>query len=364
MDNVRVTVEDLFDERQVSEKDLSWTLSRGTMDMLLSPPEDGGEDDLSVSDSNIGSALSIRTVSVDSIPSLGDSFSTDLVSSFDTPSRSSSRRRIYGPSRKPLEPISSPSDKDDDHPLSWTGHDLDDMSSGDLSPPLDAVPEQTPLEPFKPLRAAFKSNLTASLRALRSAAKSFSAIGFTTMPSEDLLARSLLTMDPKVPYTDERMPPLTDVMPSAEVRRYLNPSTSVHRETQPATLPSPGSFSASIQMQTYKVQRSREPSPSTHSPYPNAYLQPPPSGTDRAPSHSQPSHAAPLRYPGMRQREMRENSDFIRIAVMELAMRKRGKLDDQRPGRARWALPPRKTALRPSGVNGDGVPERWIPIPQ
>jgi hypothetical protein len=59
---------------------------------------------------------------------------------------------------------------------------------------------------------------------------------------------------------------------------------------------------------------------------------------------------------------MRENSDFIRIAVMEMAMRKCGKLDDQRPGRARWALPPRKAILKPYGVNTDGVPERWVPI--
>jgi hypothetical protein len=65
--------------------------------------------------------------------------------------------------------------------------------------------------------------------------------------------------------------------------------------------------------------------------------------------------------PGPRQREMRENSDFIRIAVMEMAMRRRGKLDDQRPGRARWALPPRKVSTRPYEIGTDGVPARWIP---
>jgi hypothetical protein len=60
---------------------------------------------------------------------------------------------------------------------------------------------------------------------------------------------------------------------------------------------------------------------------------------------------------------MRENSDFIRIAVMEMAMRKRGKLDDQRPGRARWALPARKTSTVPYQIGPDGVPIRWVAIP-
>jgi hypothetical protein len=352
-----LTVEDIFDERQVSEKEFSWSLSRGTMDMLLTPPEHLMEDDMSISDSNVGSALSMRTVSVDSIPSLGESFATDHISSVDTPSRSSSRRRSSGPTRKALEPISSP-EQVEDHPLALAGLDLEDFDSEFLGQPLEAVPERQTLTPFKPLRSVFKSNLTASLRALRSAAKSFSSISFATVPSEALLTRSLLTMDPKVPYTDERMPPVTDDMPSAEVRRYLNPSTSSHHEPLPASKKVPGSFSASIQMQTYKIQRSRTPSPTTHSPYPNAYLQAPPSGSNPSPQQT----AAPVQHPGMRQREMRENSDFIRIAVMEMAMRKCGKLDDQRPGRARWALPPRKAILKPYGVNTDGVPERWVPI--
>ncbi|KAK0388478.1 hypothetical protein NLU13_4722 [Sarocladium strictum] len=352
-----LTIDDIFDERQVSEKEFSWSLGRGTMDMLLTPPDHPTEDDISISDSNVGSALSMRTISVDSIPSLGESFATEQISSVDTPSRSSSRRRSSGPTRKALEPLSSP-EQVEDHPLAFAGLDKDDFDSEFLGQPLEAVPERQPLAPFKPLRSVFKSNLTASLRALRSAAKSFSSMSFATLPSEALLTRSLLTMDPKVPYTDERMPPVTEDMPSAEVRRYLNPSTSSHHEPLPASKKVPGSFSASIQMQTYKIQRSRAPSPTTHSPYPNASLQLPASGSDRSPQ--QPP--SPVQHPGMRQREMRENSDFIRIAVMEMAMRKCGKLDDQRPGRARWALPPRKAVLKPYGVNTDGVPERWVPI--
>lgn len=354
-----LTVEDIFDERQVSEKELSWTLSRSTMGMLLTPPEHLLDDDMSISDSNIGSAMSIRTISVDSIPSLGDSFNTEQISSLATPSRSSSRRRSSGP-RRSLEPVSSPPEQVEDHPLAFAGEDIDAYDTDILGQPLEAVPEPQPLESFKPLRAVFKSNLTASLRALRSAAKSFSVMSFPSIPSDDLSTRSLLSMDPKVPYTDERMPPISDAMPPAEVRRYLNPTTSTHHDTVPATLPPPGSFSASIQMQTYKIQRSPSSSPT---PQGNTNTQPAANGADRPPTPAPQSlPQPPFGPPGVRQREMRENPDFIRIAVMEMAMRKRGKLDDQRPGRARLALPPRKTTLTPYSVNRDGVPERWVPV--
>jgi hypothetical protein len=60
-----------------------------------------------------------------------------------------------------------------------------------------------------------------------------------------------------------------------------------------------------------------------------------------------------------RQRDMRENSDFIRVAVMEMLMRKKGKLDDHKPGRARWALPPRKSPTKPYEIAENGVPARW-----
>lgn len=66
--------------------------------------------------------------------------------------------------------------------------------------------------------------------------------------------------------------------------------------------------------------------------------------------------------PLARQRDMRENSDFIRVAVMEMLMRKRGKLDDQKPGRAKWALPPRQPPTKPYERNANGVPVRWIGV--
>ena len=63
-----------------------------------------------------------------------------------------------------------------------------------------------------------------------------------------------------------------------------------------------------------------------------------------------------------RQRDYRENSDFIRIAVLEMLMRKNGKLDDQKPGRAKWALLPRKPPTKPYELAENGVPTRWIAL--
>ncbi|KND89088.1 hypothetical protein TOPH_06278 [Tolypocladium ophioglossoides CBS 100239] len=369
-----LTVDEIVSDQHVSEKELSLTLGRGPLDLLLSPPEDLADDYVSASESNVGSAKA-RTTSADSIPSLGDSFVTDMVSSVDTPGSvgSSSHRRRLSPMRRSLEPVRSPSDATEKHPLAadGLGLDLDDMDGMDFhvfEQPADEVDKPQFLEPFKPLRSVFKSNLTASLRALRSAAKSFSGINFPSIPPDDLLTRSILTIDANVPYADERRPPVTEEMPSAELRRYLNPTTSSHIDPQPA--PS-RPFAASIQMQTYKVQRSRSPqwSPpsSPRSPYPAASPQ---TASATSPSHqhqhqhqqqpARPGNQTPV--PGMRQREMRENPDFIRIAVMEMAMRKRGKLDNQRPGRARWALPPRRPSMRPYEIGPNGVPARWTPV--
>ncbi|OLN85701.1 hypothetical protein CCHL11_08296 [Colletotrichum chlorophyti] len=368
-----MTLEAVIERQQVCEKELSLTFGKNPMDLLLSPPDDLTDDDMSISDSGIGSVLSTRTVSVESVPSLGDSFSTDALSSLESPYGSSPRRRRSRQLRRSLEPVSSPDGQAEDHPLSPEQTDVDDLDFRVFDESQDEDDAKSEFSfsdytfPLRPLKSAFKSNLTASLRALRSAARSISAINFSSIPPDDFLTRSILTIDPKVPYTDERRPPVLEEEPSAALRRYLNPTTNARIEPHPATATPTGtrSFTASIQMQTYKVQRSRSaPSPSARGPSPTTSAVTTQSSPYQPPAQS-PSQTAFTYPPGaMRQREMRENSDFIRIAVMEMAMRKLGKLDDQRPGRARWALPPRKANVRAYEVGADGVPARWVPVPQ
>ncbi|CEJ93295.1 hypothetical protein VHEMI08894 [[Torrubiella] hemipterigena] len=349
-----LTVNDIIDQ-QVSEKELSWNMNKSPLDVLLTPPEDlHGDDYLSASESNIGSALT-ETISIDSTPSLADSFATEGIPSLDTPPQRA--RRALSPVRKSLEPIRSPPDSaEEQHPLAVDDADMDDYESSVTSDLMEETAMSLLSEQFRPLKAVFKSNLTASLRALRSAAKSFSSINFAVAP-DDLITRSILTMDPKVPYADERRPPVMEDIPSAELRRYLNPTMrNKVEEASPAAMasttvqqPRPAA-PPSIQMQTYKIHRFNKP---TSRSLPNTAPQATPPPPSRATSE--------LAVPGMRQREMRENPDFIRIAVMEMAMRRNGKLDDKRPGRARWALPPRKAAAREYQVGDDGVPARWIP---
>ncbi|EGR48637.1 uncharacterized protein TRIREDRAFT_78042 [Trichoderma reesei QM6a] len=351
----------IADERSLSEKEFSWSLSRGSpMEVLMSPPDSLDEEFLG---SDCGSVSMARTLSVDSMPSLGDSFGTECISSIDTPRSSSPQplhRRKASPIRSCLGPIRSPPDSIVEHPLSPEPQDEDGLDSLGLQSTGSDATTSYQFIPFKPLRAVFKSNLTASLRALRSAAKSFSNLNFPTIPPDDLITRSILTMDPKVPYADERRPPVTEEIPSAELRRYLNPTTRLSRETQSRPLQQPGTFAASIQMQTYKIQRSRPTDAAARNAYPSASpLSPSSAAGQPAPTPAQDS-MPPL--PAMRQREMRENPDFIRIAVMEMLMRRRGKLDNSKPGRARWALPPRKTSTKPYAIGPDGVPERWVPL--
>ncbi|KAK3322216.1 hypothetical protein B0H66DRAFT_194909 [Apodospora peruviana] len=358
----RMTVGSIIERSQESEKELSLTLSKGPLDLLLSPPEDLEGDDISICDSNLGSTLSTRTVSMESMPSLGESFTTDTLSSLDSP-RTPGPRGKAQPTRRSLEPVSSPPGQLEDHPLSSPEVLVEELDFRVFEGEVELEVKKTSRMPFKPLKSAFKSNLTASLRALRQAARSFSALNLTSIPPEDFLTRSILTLDPQVPYTDERRPPQLEEEPTAALRRYLNPTTTVRLEQPPAAAPGPAAktFTASIQMQTYKVHRARSTSSASgRAPYPS--VGPSSSVSQASQSPQQRSVAPEYPMPGPRQREVRENPDFIRIAVMEMAMRKQGKLDDQRPGRARWALPPRKTSAKPYAVGSDGVPARWVPI--
>ncbi len=356
----RMTVDDIIERAQESEKELSLKLCRGPMEILLMAPEDLEADDASICESISESLLSTRTISMESAPSLSNSFATDTLSSLDSPQTPPRRRKVQ-PTRRSLEPVSSPPGVPESHPLSLEC-DVDALDFRVFGVNEEDRGRKTSRLPFEPLKSAFKSNLTASLRALRQAARSFSNLNFSSIPPEDFLTRSILTMDPQVPYTDERRPPPLEEEPTAALRRYLNPTTTARLEKPQAVSSSPTlrTFTASIQMQTYKIHRARSvSSTSGRSPYPSVG----PSAAAQSPQPSQSkTEATEYPMPGPRQREMRENPDFIRIAVMEMAMRKSGKLDDQRPGRARWALPPRKSSTRPYEIRPDGVPARWVAV--
>jgi len=69
--------------------------------------------------------------------------------------------------------------------------------------------------------------------------------------------------------------------------------------------------------------------------------------------------------PDVRQREPRENSNFLRVIVLEMNMRRVGKLDSKAVGKARIWLPPRKLgASKAPSVQGptSRVPDRWVAV--
>lgn len=387
----RMTVDAIIDRAQEAEQELSLSLSKSPLDILLTPPEELEDDEVSMSDSAMDSVLSTRAVSLDSMPSLSDSVGTGILPSVETPqSMGRGSGRKVRPKHRSLTPVSSPPGREVSHPLAANDADpdIENLDFRVFQPTPDPLVKTTEARfPLQPLRSAFKSNLTASLRALRNAARSFSSLNLTSIPPEDFLTRSILTIDPYIPYTDERRPPPLEEEPSPALRRYLNPTSCARIDSrQPApsvlspamasaslgpswsraaalsTSPSAGfslnrsAFTASIQMHTYKVYRGRSPSP--------APPRPPANHAAASTANGRSGMATPDNRPapGPRQRELRENSDFIRIAVMEMAMRRMGKLDDRRPGRARLALPPRKTSSRPYVIGADGVPARWVGI--
>lgn len=349
----KLTVDAILRHTGDSEKDLGLSLGKSPLDFLLSPPDD--DEEMAGSENGQESVLSTRTLSSDSMPSLDDDSideTSPSLGSLVTPT-SMSRGKRSTPSRR-IQSLSSPLGTSEDHPLYAPEIDIDELDFGvfQKTPSKDDARSDVDVA-TPPRRSAFKSNLTASLRALRNAARSFQTLTTPMIPPDDFLTRSIITIDPQIPFTDERMPPRLEDTPTPALRRYLNPTTNAPIEAHvPSSLAQTMSSTstqctASIQMQTYNVSRSKKgASPSVIS--------------RRTTTQEAPVEVAAN--PLARQRDMRENSDFIRIAVMEMLMRKKGKLDDQKPGRAKWALPPRKPPTKPYERAANGVPVRWIAV--
>ncbi|KAJ8125116.1 hypothetical protein O1611_g8524 [Lasiodiplodia mahajangana] len=257
----RMTVDSIVPRSKVSEKDLSQELrldlgedlspssfERSPLEFLLTPPDELPEEDaLLHGDSGFASPYSTRTASFDSLPSLGDSISPSILPSGDFPITPRGGR-LRSP-RRSLEPVTTPPGEQPEDPLSKVSSDIDKL---DFSAK-PTIPADKQAQITTPFRSVFKSNLTASLRALRSAARSLSTFTTSSIPPDDFLTRSILTIDPRVPFTDERRPPVLEEEPSEAMRRYLNPASNIRPEVRGS---SPiRSYTASIQMQTYKFEQ-------------------------------------------------------------------------------------------------------------
>ncbi|KAL6709104.1 hypothetical protein ACN47E_001920 [Coniothyrium glycines] len=346
-----ISMDELIHEWKQDDSDIPPSIVGSPLDLLLGRVDESEDEygSLVSLEQEKGSIMTSRSISSESItlpPSL----------EFDDPSFSSHWDNLSTPDsigRKSLperrERIVSSPPKEDcilDHPLLHFGpEECEEIITADIADMIDSMPASN--ERFK----SFKSNLTASLHALRSAAKSFSNFTAPSVPPDDFLTRSILS--PR--FTSEMRPKHLEGLPSPELRRYLNP--------QPAPI-SPTELSMQlhdslkldvdadqhapmIQMQTYERRGRSQKGRRTRAPDPH-------SEAGRVLSNE----------PAVRQREPRENGDFLRVIVLEMNMRRMGKLDSKAVGKARIWLPPRKPSPQkaPSLCGSSGVPDRWLGV--
>lgn len=328
--------------------------------------------------------LSSRSISSESMPSLA---SRDDYSTTDTASISPAT--IRSPYEHRFRQMASSEDCSSQHPLLPEDDDEDDDYSGATTPELTLSPPSRPKRTsMMPERrpTSFKSSLTASLKALKSAAQTVSNLA-TTPPlvqPDDFLSRSIFDFHPAL--TDDRRPPPSDEPPSAALRRYLNPNSFVPPDS-PAQLhfwvdeKKPRSLSADaadarpkLRIKKKYLNKQQKSMPATDEPgrlkqprSTTAQLPPVvplatciPSSIRTAHASSPPTWLEPDGTPSNkhraaqalweeeaskpegqpRPREPRENRDFLRIFVCEMNMRKCGKLSHDAVGHARLWLPP------------------------
>ncbi|KAF2489591.1 hypothetical protein BU16DRAFT_470924 [Lophium mytilinum] len=342
----RISIDELIQEWRREDVDSGSPSVNSYLDLLLEPPDECEEDEPGSlgspeQDQDFMSSRSVSSESIPSVPSLeGDEQS--VASSWNSAPTPNYSARKNGVERKEKYIQSPPKEECVlDHPLlHFSSDEYEEIAKINIT---NISPESQPSTlRFK----TFKSNLTASLQALKSAAKSFSNFTAPSVPPDDLLTRSLLS--PR--FTSEMRPKPLQGLPTPALRRYLNPQPTPISPTELSMQFHDGldaddadSLPPMIQMQTYDRSRST-------------------SRKRRGSTGSLPEdRRAPLPTPAVRQREPRENGDFLRVIVLEMNMRRGGKLDAKAAGRARVWLPPRKTSGRAEAVDADGgVPARWV----
>jgi hypothetical protein len=348
----RVSIDELVQEWRREGTESPAEKFKSPLSILLEPADEGEEDYVSLhetDDEKEPGFISSRSVSSDSIasttPSLDAASSTMSTVHSPSPPSLASRRSTGETPRKEKLVCSPPTEECDDHPLR-------------LSSPIEIVDDEYPVFTPRAERApkpksTFKSNLTASLNALKSAAKSFSNFTAPSIPSDDMLSRSLFAAR----FTSEMRPKGFHGVPDPALRRYLNPGVhqiSLSSPDFPTQLQEALATSTwhdnhdeeqtppMIQMQTYSRTRKRR-------------------SKSAGPLERGEGAVLGQSLPAIRQREPRENSDFLRVIVLEMSMRRVGKLDSKGPGRARVWLPPRKNVDSSEGiVRKDGIPSRWV----
>lgn len=323
----------LLDDVGSREEGMSGSFGNPHYDLIFGSPNEHDEEQNSLDgdDAQPGPPPP-RSISSESMPSLEiDNDSTTTTSLNEIPTPSLAGRRAL--SEKQIPQISTSVElPSDDHPLKTP-------VLRPSSPTLD-LPDNLTSPPKSRTSSTMRSNLTASIKALKSVAQSVSSIKFAPplQRPDDFLTRSIFDISPT--STDDKRPPPLSAPPSPALRRYLNPSQTTTTTLNPSDIATYHDFpnsttsrtSSSIQLQTYLPPTHRSANASSPPIFPAST------------SPSIESSLTPFTGPNLaRQRELRENSDFLRVLVCEMEMRRNGKLRDDVEGRACVWLPPRNS---------------------
>lgn len=346
----RVSIDELVNEWKSDDTLKASYSSSSALSILLEDVGDAEGQCISVSDSGAEDVfLHTRSTSSESIPSLeADDKSVLSMGSPGTPGSLRSRKSIINMRRDKARALATSEDSSLDHPL--------------VSPPItdedDGLVLSTPRSrsTTPKARPSFTSNLTTSLRALKKATigsiASFS-LSNATVPAQRSSSPSrfsdeMLWSHPFIfPHFTPEMRPTIAGTPTQAQRRYLNPMPLTFEEQEaPFQQALHAPYLAeridavpTIPMQTYN-RGWRKASPKRSGPDPNSE-----------------AGRTMINGAGVRQREPRENSDFLRVVVLEMNMRREGKLES---GRARIWLPPRQVS---AGCGEEGtVPKRWVGV--
>jgi hypothetical protein len=289
----------------------SWNILQSPPDDLDDEPKEYDGDTLSItSGSTVAPFSSYRSISSDSMPSL------DMDLDLESPSSPGPLTPAFRMKQLRRGKVASPRSS-----LGSTGHPLSPpVIEPDLSEEVIQglpLPPSTPATPRTP-KSQFKSNLTASIRLLKSAARSLSAMA-PTHYSPDPIARKVPIISRGKENTDVPAKPIPSALANIDGLPF-----HLHLASPVPTLPP---ANASIQLMPYVP--STVPASALATAPPIFLPAASPSLTD----------ALDKKNVSPRPREPRENSDFLRVVVLEMNMRRVGKLSGE--GRARIWLGPR-----------------------
>lgn len=409
----RMSSDELVDHWRQLDLEDDLVSSDPTMEVLLSPPETGGFVPRTVSYESFARSTrsSSRSSSSDSIPSLDGETSSIVSWSVPGTPRPPPSKRVSSGATTPKATLSSPPSIEClQHPLLVQHNEEDAHYDTAVKNPLRndtptfEIPRHRPEKRWSPPSA--KSTLTMSLKAIRSAARSFSnfaAPSLSVLP-DDHLSRGLFGSQGQHPaFPAEMRPRQVSGVPTSAMRRYLNPSHSTvpgdfhlhgaswdHLDLEAVAARVPiidqngyvvtATTPPVIKMQTYVRVTPTSPRHSSRSALPDLTTRV--NRTVRL-SASMPSTADPFLQttppvaPNRPRREPRENADFLRVCVLEMSMRRAGKLEAVAiggvgAGKAKFWLPPRTDGttddeepwqeMETVMIGKRRVPRRWVGV--